>query len=144
MKLRVGAQASVSKTLSEGDIITFAELVGDFNPVHLDEQVAEHTRFGRKIAHGMLVASLISSVIGNRLPGPGSIYLQQDLRFEAPVYVGDTVTANVKVVSIRPDKPIVSLETVCRNQDGKVVISGQAVVLFEAAVLPFRFGEAVG
>ena len=102
---------------------------GDHNPVHLDEAYAAKTRFGHPIAHGMLVAGLISAVLGTELPGPGSIYLSQTLHFRAPVYIGDQVTATVEVVAIRPDKPIVTMKTVCTNQSGQIVLEGEAVLL---------------
>jgi 3-hydroxybutyryl-CoA dehydratase len=108
----------------------FAELTGDTNPVHLDEQYAASTRFGRRIAHGMIAAGVISATLANDLPGPGTVYLDQSLQFKAPVFLDDTVTATVKVLTVRDDKPIVTLETVCTNQDGEVVLEGEAVVLY--------------
>ncbi|MER3428871.1 MAG: enoyl-CoA hydratase [Pyrinomonas sp.] len=133
MRLRVGDAASVQRTITERDVELFAELTGDHNPVHLDEEFARRTRFGRRIAHGMLGASLISAVLANELPGRGTIYLSQTLRFEAPVYLGDTITAQVMVKQVREDKPIVTLATTCTNQRAEVVISGEAVVLIEEA-----------
>lgn len=129
MALTVGDGAEVSKTINEEDVRAFAELTGDRNPVHLDEEYAAATRFGRRIAHGMLGASLISTVLASELPGPGSVYLSQTLRFTAPVYLGDTVTARVTVKHVREDKPVVTLETVCTNQRGERVVEGEAVVL---------------
>ncbi|MDX6497977.1 MAG: 3-hydroxybutyryl-CoA dehydratase [Blastocatellia bacterium] len=129
MKIKPGDTASVSKTITDDDIHKFADVSGDHNPLHLDDEFARTTRFGRRIAHGMLSASLISSVIANQLPGQGSIYLGQTLQFVAPVFPGDTVTAQVTVVSIRADKPIVKLETICTNQRDEVVIKGEATVL---------------
>ncbi|MDX6288227.1 MAG: 3-hydroxybutyryl-CoA dehydratase [Blastocatellia bacterium] len=129
MKIKPGDTASVSKTITDDDIHKFADVSGDHNPLHLDNEFARTTRFGRRIAHGMLSASLISSVIANQLPGQGSIYLGQTLQFVAPVFPGDTVTAQVTVVSIRADKPIVKLETICTNQRDEVVIKGEATVL---------------
>lgn len=129
MKIKPGDTASVSKTITDDDIHKFADVSGDHNPLHLDDEFARTTRFGRRIAHGMLSASLISSVIANQLPGQGSIYLGQTLQFVAPVFPGDTVTAQVTVVSIRADKPIVKLETICTNQRDDVVIKGEATVL---------------
>lgn len=128
---RVGEQASLSKTITQEDIERFAEVVGDRNPLHLDEGFARKTRFGKRIAHGMLGASLISAVLGTRLPGPGTIYLRQSLQFLAPVFAGDTITATVAVTSVREDKPIVTCETLCSNQKGTVVLRGEAVVLVE-------------
>jgi 3-hydroxybutyryl-CoA dehydratase len=129
MKFKPGDTASLSRTISNDDIRAFANATGDHNPLHLDEEFAQQTRFGRRIAHGMLSASLISAVIANDLPGQGSIYLGQTLQFVAPVFPGDTVTARVTVISIREDKPIVKLETVCINQRDEVVIRGEAIVL---------------
>ena len=129
MKFKPGDTASLSKTISDDDIRAFANATGDHNPLHLDEEFAKQTRFGKRIAHGMLSASLISAVIANELPGQGSIYLGQTLQFVAPVFPGDTVTARVTVTSIREDKPIIKLETVCTNQRDEVVIKGEATVL---------------
>ena len=129
MSLKVGDSAEVSKTIADEDVRAFAELTGDRNPVHLDEEYAASTRFGRRIAHGMLGASLISAVLANELPGRGTVYLSQTLRFNAPVFLGDTVTARVVVKHVREDKPVVTLETVCTNQRGERVVEGEAVVL---------------
>ena len=129
MKFKPGDTASLSKTIGDDDIRAFANATGDHNPLHLDEEFAKQTRFGKRIAHGMLSASLISAVIANDLPGQGSIYLGQTLQFVAPVFPGDTVTARVTVTGIREDKPIVKLETVCTNQRDEVVIRGEATVL---------------
>lgn len=129
MKLSLGDTAEFSKVITDEDIQTFAELTGDHNPVHLDDTYARTTRFGRRIAHGMLSASLISSVLANRLPGEGTVYLSQSLQFVAPVYPGDTVTARATVTRLREDKPIATLETLCLNQRGETLIKGEAVVL---------------
>ena len=131
MRFKVGDTASVIKTFTQEDIEKFADLSGDRNPIHLDEEHAKGTRFGRRIAHGMLTSSLISNVIGNELPGLGSIYLGQTLQFLAPVFPGDTITARATVISVREDKPIVKIETVCTNQRDEVVIKGEATVLVE-------------
>ena len=133
MTLKAGDAAEISKTITGEDVRAFAELTGDRNPVHLDEEYAATTRFGRRIAHGMLGASLISTVLASELPGPGSVYLSQTLRFTAPVYLGDTVTARVTVKHVREDKPVVTLETVCTNQRGERVVEGEAVVLLPKA-----------
>ena len=130
----VGAHDDVVRTVTAADVEAFAVLTGDVNPVHLDEAYAAQTRFGRRIAHGMLAVSLISAVLGTRLPGPGAIYLSQSAAFKAPVYIGDTVTARVSVVKFREDKGILTLRTECRNQDGTLVVEGEAVVLVERPV----------
>ena len=129
MSLQVGDAAEMQKTIADEDVRAFAELTGDRNPVHLDEEYAASTRFGRRIAHGMLGASLISAVLANELPGRGTVYLSQTLRFTAPVFLGDTVTARVVVKAVREDKPVVTLETFCTNQRGERVVEGEAVVL---------------
>jgi 3-hydroxybutyryl-CoA dehydratase len=132
MTLNVGDSAELSKMITDEDIRAFAELTGDFNPVHTDDEYARTTRFGRRIAHGMLGASLVSAVLANELPGRGSVYLSQTLRFTSPVYPGDTVTARATVRHVREDKPVVTLETVCTNQHGERVVEGEAVVLAPA------------
>jgi 3-hydroxybutyryl-CoA dehydratase len=129
MRLKAGDAATRTKTITDEDIRAFAELSGDRNPVHLDDEYASGTRFGRRIAHGMLAASLVSATLANELPGRGSVYLSQTLRFVAPVFPGDTVTARVEVTKVREDKPVVTLETVCTNQRGEKLIEGEAVVL---------------
>jgi acyl dehydratase len=129
MKLSIGDSAEITKTIEQSDIDAFARVTGDHNPVHVDEEFAKTTRFGRRIAHGMLTASLISAVLANNLPGEGSVYLGQTLQFVAPVFPGDDITARVTVKEIREDKPIVKLETICMNQRGEVVIRGEATVL---------------
>lgn len=131
MSIKVGQQAFLSRKIGDEDVRQFAELVGDTNPVHLDDKFAVKTRFGQRIAHGMWPASLISAVIGTKLPGPGTIYLHQTLQFNAPVFIDDTITATVTVINVRQDKPIVTLETLCTNQNDKVVLQGEAVVLME-------------
>jgi 3-hydroxybutyryl-CoA dehydratase len=130
--LNPGDSASRTCTISDEMIRGFAELTGDTNPVHLDDAYAAGTRFGRRIAHGMIAAGMISATLANDLPGPGTVYLGQSLQFKLPVYPGDTITATVEVRSVRPDKPIVTLGTVCTNQDGEVVLDGEAVVLVTA------------
>lgn len=130
MTLTSGNKATRSLSITDEMIHTFAALTGDNNPVHLDDDYAAGTRFKRRIAHGMLAASLISAALANDLPGPGTVYLSQSLQFKAPVYPGDTVTATIEVKSVREDKPIATLVTTCTNQDGVVVIEGEATVLF--------------
>jgi 3-hydroxybutyryl-CoA dehydratase len=131
MNLKVGDTASISRKITDQDIRAFAELTGDHNPVHLNEAFARETRFGRRIAHGMFGASLISAVLGTELPGEGSIYLSQTLQFLGPVYIDDTVTARVTVMKVKEDKSIVTLETACENQRGETIIRGEAIVLVE-------------
>ena len=129
MKLSIGDSAEITKTIEQSDIDAFAQVTGDHNPVHVDEEFAKTTRFGRRIAHGMLTASLISAVLANRLPGEGSVYLGQTLRFVAPVFAGDEITARVTVKEIREDRAVVKLETICVNQRDEVVVRGEATVL---------------
>jgi 3-hydroxybutyryl-CoA dehydratase len=129
--MKVGQKASLTREVTARDVETFARLTGDENPVHLDDDYAAKTRFGRRIAHGVFAAGLISAVLGTKLPGFGAVYLHQSLDFKLPVFLGDTITAEVVVTKVRPDKPIVTLETRCVNQDGAVVLSGQAVLLAE-------------
>lgn len=131
MNFKVGDTASVSKEVTDQVIRAFAEVSGDLNPLHLNDEFAATTRFGRRIAHGMFGATLISSILGNTLPGPGSIYLSQSLKFRGPAFIGDTLTARVTVASIREGRPILTLETVCENQNGEVLIVGEAVVMLE-------------
>lgn len=128
-KLAVGQTASVTKTISEADVYLFAGITGDFNPAHVNEQFASETRFGGRIAHGMLSAGLISAVIGMHLPGPGTIYVGQTLKFLAPVRIGDTVTASVTVKKLDTDKNRAVLETVCINQKGTHIVAGEAMVI---------------
>ena len=129
MTMKVGDSAEITKTIEQSDIDAFARVTGDHNPVHVDEEFAKTTRFGRRIAHGMLTASLISAVLANKLPGEGSVYLGQTLQFVAPVFPGDEITARVTVREVREDKPILKLETVCVNQRDEIVIRGEATVL---------------
>jgi acyl dehydratase len=129
LTLNPGDKASRIQTISDEMIRSFANLTGDTNPVHLDDAYAAGTRFGRRIAHGMIAAGLISATLANDLPGPGTVYLSQTLQFKAPVYPGDTITTTVEVKGVRPDKPIVTLSTICINQDNKVILEGEAVVL---------------
>ena len=131
MNFKLGDTATITKTITDDDIRAFADLLGDNNSVHLDDEFAKKTRFGRRIAHGMLSASLISTAIGTKLPGAGAIYLSQSFRFMAPVYPGDTITARVIISQIRDDKPIITLETICSNQQDQIVVKGEAVVLVE-------------
>ena len=125
----VGQSASVTKTISESDVYLFAGITGDLNPAHTNEVYAGGTRFGHRIAHGMLSAGLISAVLGTQLPGPGSIYMGQTLKFVAPVYFGDTITATATITSLDPEKNRAVLSTVVTNQDGKTITVGEAKLL---------------
>jgi 3-hydroxybutyryl-CoA dehydratase len=129
--LEIGMEASFQKTVSEADIVAFAGVTGDKNPVHLDAAYAAKTMFKERIAHGMLTASYISAVFGMEMPGPGVIYVSQTLNFRAPVKIGDTVTAKVKVVELFPPKRRVRFETVCLV-GGKPVLEGEAMLLVPA------------
>lgn len=130
-EMHVGDVAELAKTVTESDIVLFAGVTGDFNPVHIDAETAKQSVFGERIAHGMLSAGFISAVIGMRLPGSGSIYLSQTLRFTKPVRIGDTVTARVEVLEVLTAKRRVRLATSCRNQNGEVVVDGEAVVMLD-------------
>lgn len=129
MSLAIGATASRSKTITGQDIEHFAAASGDHNPLHLDEAFAATTVFKSRIAHGLLTASLISAVLANDLPGQGTIYLSQTLKFKAPVFLGDTITARVEVTDYRERKRIATLRTTCTNQDGSLVLEGEALVI---------------
>ncbi|HYD32893.1 MAG TPA: MaoC family dehydratase [Azospirillaceae bacterium] len=126
--LSVGMSAAYSRTITDADIVLFAGVSGDTNPVHLNEEYASQTMFKGRIAHGMLSAGFISTVLGTKLPGPGTIYMSQSLKFKAPVRAGDTVTARVTVTDIVPEKKRLTLRTVC-TVGGKDVIEGEAVVM---------------
>ena len=126
--LRVGMSASFSKTITEADLVLFAGVSGDNNAMHVNEEFAAATPFGGRIAHGMLTASVISAAIANKMPGPGTIYLGQNLRFRAPVRPGETVHATVTVTEISVDRRRVTLSTVCRVGE-KIVIDGDALVM---------------
>ena len=126
-ELEVGQAAELAKTVTEADVVLFAGVTGDFNPVHMDAVAAEASRFGGRIAHGMLSAAFISTVLGMKLPGPGTIYLSQSLRFTAPVRIGETVTARVEVAELLP-KRRVRLATMVTTRDGTTAVEGEAVV----------------
>lgn len=125
----VGQSASLTKTVSETDVYLFAGITGDLNPAHTDEEYAKGTRFKTRIAHGMLSGGLISAVLGMKLPGPGTIYTGQTLKFLAPVRIGDTITATARIKELDPVKHRVVLETTCVNQDGTTVTAGEATAL---------------
>jgi acyl dehydratase len=129
MKLEIGNTFEVSKEITDELIRQFAVVSGDTNPIHLDEEFAASTRFGKRIGHGMLTASFISALLGSTLSVNKLVYLGQSLKFKAPAFIGDTVTAKGTVKHIRDDKPIVTVETICSNQDGVVLIEGEAVIM---------------
>lgn len=128
-QLSIGDSASFSKTISEADIYGFAGITGDFNPAHVNAVEAEQGMFKQRIAHGMLSASFISTVIAMQLPGPGTIYAGQDLQFRAPVFIGDTVTATVELTEKLEERKWAKFKTTVTNQDGKTVVSGEATVI---------------
>lgn len=128
-QLRVGDKAYVEKTISETDVYLYAGITGDLNPAHINEEYAKGTIFKGRIAHGMLTAGLISAVLGMKLPGPGTIYLGQELKFTAPVRMGDTIKAEVEVSEIIKEKNRIKLRTICKNQKGEVVLDGVATVM---------------
>lgn len=131
LRFAPGQKAAVTRTITAADIETFARLTGDFNPLHLDEAYAARTRFGERVAHGMLTAGLISAVIGMHLPGPGGVYVSQTLKFARPVRIGDAITASAEVVAYDPDRRRLTLRTTCTNQRGETVLDGEAVVLVD-------------
>jgi 3-hydroxybutyryl-CoA dehydratase len=130
LNFKVGDSSSLRRTITEADIVNFAGISGDFNPVHVDEEYAKTTLFKGRIAHGLFSAALISSVLGNKLPGPGCIYLKQGLHFLSPVKIGDTIIAEVEIVEIIDGKRRMRLRTTCKNQLGKAVLDGEALVQF--------------
>ena len=127
-EIKVGDSAEFSKTISESDVYLYAGVTGDFNPAHIDESYAAKTFFKGRIAHGMLLGGFISAVIGTRLPGPGAIYIRQELNFLAPARIGDTITARVEVAEVLREKKRVVFRTTCTNQEGTLVLDGQALI----------------
>ena len=127
-QIKVGDSAEFAKTVSETDIYLYAGITGDFNPAHINEAYAQKTFFKTRIAHGMLTAGFISAILANQLPGPGTIYMKQELKFLAPVRMGDTITAKVEVLEIISEKNRVRLKTTCTNQEGTQVLDGEALV----------------
>lgn len=128
-EISIGDKSSYSRTVSEADVVLFGGVSGDLNPAHFNEEYSKDTMFKGRIAHGMLSASYISTVLGMQLPGPGTIYLSQELKFTAPVKFGDTITATAEVIDKIEDKNRITLETICINQRGEVVVKGKAVVM---------------
>jgi 3-hydroxybutyryl-CoA dehydratase len=129
MDLKIGDSFSTSREVTDDIIRKFADVSGDYNPIHLDEEFAKTTRFGRRIAHGMLSGAFISAVLGYEFKERKIVYLSQTMKFTAPVFLGDTVTATATVTNIREDKGIVTLETVCTNQKGETTLKGEAAVM---------------
>ncbi len=129
MDLKVGDTFSKSRKVTDELVRKFAEVSGDYNPIHLDDEFAKNTRFGKRIAHGMLGGAFISAVLGYEFSVRKIVYLSQTLKFVAPVFIGDTVTVKATVTNIRQDKPIVTVETVCENQNGEILIKGEAVLM---------------
>ncbi len=127
-EIKLNDSAEFAKTISESDVYLYAGLTGDLNPAHINEEYARETFFKTRIAQGMLAAGFISAVLGMRLPGPGSVYVSQELNFLAPIRIGDTVTARVEVIEIMAEKKRVRLRTTCSTQDGTVVVDGEAIV----------------
>lgn len=128
-ELKIGDKDYFEKTITETDVYLYAGITGDFNPAHINQVASEKTIFKGRIAHGMLTAGLISAVLGTKLPGPGTIYLGQELKFTKPVRIGDTIKAEVEVVEIIPEKNRVKLKTICTNQNNEAVLEGMATVL---------------
>lgn len=126
--LKVGDKATLSKAFTESEVKNFAKISLDDNPIHLDREYAESTVFGQRIVHGILVASLLSGLMGGKFPGHGTVYLGQSLNFKAPVYIDEEVEASVEVIKIREDKPIITLKTQCVKSDGTIALEGEAVV----------------
>ncbi|MBT3219218.1 MAG: MaoC family dehydratase [Proteobacteria bacterium] len=130
MTWQVGNNASFTKTITETDVVLFAGISGDTNPVHINEEYAKKTRFKGRIAHGPYVTGLIGTVLGTKMPGPGTIYLGQTLKFTAPVHIGDTITARCEITHIRTDKPIFTIACLVMNHHQVKVMEGEAVVLY--------------
>lgn len=129
MTLKIGDTFSKTRTVTDELIRAFAELSGDHNPIHLDEEFARNTRFGKRIAHGMLSGAFISAVLGYEFEARKIVYLSQSMRFVAPVFIDDVITTTATVKNIREDKGIVTIDTTCTNQDGEVTLRGEAVVM---------------
>ena len=129
MELKIGDKFSTTKQITDAVVRAFAELSGDFNPIHLDEEFAKTTQFGKRIAHGMISGALISAVLGYEFKERKVVYLSQTMKFIAPVFIDDTVTATATVIDIRQDKPIVTIETVCTNQNNETVVKGEGKIM---------------
>lgn len=129
MDLKIGDSFSTSREVTDDVIRRFADVSGDFNRIHLDDEFAAKTRFGKRIAHGMLSGAFISAVLGSEFRELSTIYLSQTMRFTAPVFLGDTVTTTATITNIREDKPIITLSTICTNQNGETTLEGESVVM---------------
>jgi acyl dehydratase len=126
LRLRVGQMAMRTKTVTDADLRGYAEITGDYNPLHFDESFAAQTRFGRRVAQGGITAGLLNALVAMDLPGPGTVFMSQSLSYKAPAYVGDTLTARVEVVSLKPDKPVCQLRFAVANQRGAVLLEAEA------------------
>ncbi len=129
MNIKIGDSFKKERHVTDELVRAFAEVSGDYNPIHLDEEFAKTTRFGRRIAHGMLSGAFISAVLGYELTEKKIVYLSQTLKFTAPVFIGDTVTTTATVTAIREDKNIVTMDTICTNQNGETLVRGESVVM---------------
>lgn len=129
MDLKIGDTFTITREITDDLVRAFAEVSGDHNPIHLDDEYAKQTRFGRRIAHGMLSGAFISAVLGNEFRGLTIVYLSQSMRFTAPTFIGDVITTTATITAIREDKGIVTIETVCSNQDGAVTVTGEAAIM---------------
>ncbi len=127
--LAVGQFAAMTRTVSDTDVVLYAAITGDLNPVHVDDAAAAASRFGGRIAHGMLSGGFVSAILASQLPGPGTVYLSQSLRFVRPVRINDTITTRVEIVELIEAKRRVRLATTCRNQTGDLVLDGEAMVM---------------
>ena len=126
LRLRVGQAATRTKTVGDNDLRSYAEITGDYNPLHFDDAFAARTRFGRRVAQGGIAAGLLNALVAMDLPGPGTVFMSQSLTYHRPVYVGDTLTARVEVAALKPDKPVCQLKFQIANQRGEVVLEAEA------------------
>ena len=124
--LRIGQTASRTKTIADDDLRQYAEITGDYNPLHFDDEFAAQTRFKRRVAQGGLTAGMLNALVAMDLPGPGTVFMSQSLTYQAPAYVGDTLTARVEVIGLKPDKPVCQLKYTIANQDGLVLLEAEA------------------
>lgn len=131
---KLGQKANITRSFSEEDVKDFARLSGDYNPIHIDPEFAKNTVFGQRIVHGVLVSSLFSNLLAEKVPGKGSIYLGQTFKFKKPVFFDQSITASVEVINVREDKPIVTMSTICKNEQGEELISGEAVLMFNPEI----------